>query len=214
MAYARVLSEVRALPGVSDAAYISYLPMVMRGGVWPVIVPGLAEEEGTRGLASLRFVPPGFFATLGIPLRAGRDVRESDTREAPFVAVVSESLARRYWPGQDAIGRELDFGLSRRTVVGVVGDVRVRGLERASEPQVYLSSKQVGDNSIIGYTPKDLVIRAGGDPMTLLPALRAIVHRADPLQPVSNVRLLSEIVEGETAPRRVQVHVLAGFAAT
>src|ERR1041384_8524852 len=77
---------------------------------------------------------------------------------------------------------------------------------RAGSPQVYLSSKQVPDNSIIAYTPKDLVVRAAGDPMALLPALRAIVRGADPLQPLSDVRLLSDIVAGETAPRRGPVH--------
>jgi predicted permease len=212
--YERVLSEVRALPGVSDAAYISGLPMVMRGGVWGVAVPGEAREPGTLPLASARFVTPGFFATLGMPLRTGRDILDSDTRDAPYVAVVSESLAKRHWPGQDPIGRRFRFGpAADRTVVGVVGDIRVRGLERSSEPQVYLSHQQVADGSIIGYTPKDLAIRAAGDPLALLPSVRAIIRRADPQQPMSEVRLLSDIVLGETAPRRVQVRVLAAFAA-
>jgi predicted permease len=212
--YARVLSGVRALPGVSDAAYVSGLPMVMRGGVWGVTVPGEAQQPGAPPPAAARFVTPGFLATLGIPLRAGRDIRDSDTREAPFVAVVSESLARRHWPGQDPIGRRFQFGpAGPREVVGVAGDVRVRGLERASEPQVYLSHRQVADGAIIGYTPKDLAIRAAGDPRALLPSVRAIIRRADPQQPISDVRLLSGIVEGETAPRRIQVRVLGAFAA-
>ena len=97
--------------------------------------------------------------------------------------------------------------------MGVAGDIRVRGLERASEPQVYLSHQQVEDGSIIGYTPKDLVIQAAGQPLDLLTPVRAIVREADPQQPVSDVRLLSDIVEGETAPRRIQVRVLAAFAA-
>jgi predicted permease len=213
--YTRVLSEVRALPGVGSAGYVSGLPMVMRGGVWGVTVPGEASSPGALPPASARFVTPGFFATLGIPLRSGRDIRDSDTREAPFVAVVSESLAQRHWPGQDPIGRRFRFGpAGERTVVGVVGDVRVRGLERQSEPQVYLAHQQVADGSIIGYTPKDLAVRAGGDPLALLPSIREIVRRADPQQPISDVRLLSDIVDGETAPRRVQVRVLAAFAAT
>jgi putative ABC transport system permease protein len=211
--YARVLSEVRALPGVTGAAYASGLPMVMRGGIWGVVAAGDAPEPGALPPASARFVTPGFFATLGIPLRSGRDLRDSDTREAPFVAVVSESFAKRHWPGQDPIGRRFRFGpAAEREVVGVVGDVRVRGLERQSEPQVYLSHQQVADGSIIGYTPKDLAVRASGDPLTLLPSLREIVRRADPSQPISDVRLLSDIVDGETAPRRIQVRVLAGFA--
>jgi predicted permease len=212
--YARVLSEVRALPGVSGAAYASGLPMVMRGGIWGVVAAGEVAEPGGLPPASARFVTPGFMATLGIPLRSGRDLRDSDTREAPFVAVVSESLARRHWPGQDPIGRRFRFGpAAEREVVGVVGDVRVRGLEGFSEPQVYLSHQQVADGAIIGYTPKDLAVRASGDPLTLLPSIREIVRRADPQQPISDVRLLSDIVEGETAPRRVQVRVLSAFAA-
>jgi ABC-type antimicrobial peptide transport system permease subunit len=78
---------------------------------------------------------------------------------------------------------------------------------------VYLSHQQVADGAIIGYTPKDLVIRTTGQPLSLLPALRAIIRRADPQQPISDVRLLDDIVEGETAPRRIQVRVLAAFAA-
>jgi putative ABC transport system permease protein len=189
--------------------------MVTRGGVWGVTGPGEASSPGALPPASARFVTPGFFATLGIPLRSGRDIRDSDTREAPFVAVVSESLAQRHWPGQDPIGRRFRFGpAGERTVVGVVGDVRVRGLERQSEPQVYLAHQQVADGSIIGYTPKDLAVRAAGDPLALLPSIREIVRRADPQQPISDVRLRSDIVDGETAPRRVQVRVLAAFAAT
>jgi putative ABC transport system permease protein len=208
----RVLSEVRALPGVESAAYISYLPMVMGGGIWPVSMPGQAPNPEEDHSASLRYVTPGFFATLGIPLRAGRDVSESDTRQAPFVAVVSESFVRQYWPGQDAVGRRFNFAQAERTVVGVAGDIRVRGLEQGSEPQVYLSAQQVEDGAIIGYTPKDLVLRARGDPETLLPAIRGIVREADPEQPISDVRMLSDIVSTQTAPRQSQLAIVGIFA--
>ena len=211
--YARVLSEVRALPGVSAAAYVSGLPMVRRGGLWPVVIPGQPQEPGAQPMAALRFVTPGLSAALGIPLRSGREISDSDTHEAPFVAVVSESFAKRHWPGKDPIGQRFQFGLADRTVVGVVGDIRLRGLEQTSEPQVYLSHQQVEDGSIIGYTPTDLAIRAAGQPLDVLPSVRAIIRHVDPQQPISDVRLLSDIVEGETAPRRTQVRVLAAFAA-
>jgi predicted permease len=212
--YARVLSDVRALPGVTSAAYITGLPMVMRGGVWEPKVPGETPSPGARERAALRFVTPGFFATLDVPLRAGRDISDADTMEArPYAAVVSESFARRHWPGQDPIGRRFEFALEERAIVGVVPDVRVRGLEQASEPQIYLSHQQVADDAISGYTPKDLAIRTEGQGLAVLPAVREIVRRADPEQPVSDPRLLADIVEGETAPRRVQVRVLGAFAA-
>jgi len=149
---------------------------------------------------------------LTIPLVRGRDIEESDTRGRPFAAVVSESFAKRYWPNDDPIGRHFSFVFDDRVVVGVVGDVKLRGMERASEPQVYLSSKQVADGSIIGYIPKDLVVKASAPVSALVPAIRAIVHRADPAQPVSDIRTLGDILELDTASRAVQLRVLGIFA--
>jgi len=217
--YAHVLNEARQLPGVTNAAYISFLPMVNRGGIWPVEVAGQPEDFGSRRYSSVRFVTPGFFATLGIPLRKGRDVRESDTAQSQLVAVVSESFVRLYWPGLDPIGRTFELGngaeyeKQQRMVVGVVGNIRVRGLVQASEPQVYLPYRQHLDGIGIWYAPKDLVVRTTGNPIALAPALRRIVHEADPEQPVSDVQTMEQIVAAETAPRTVQVRVLGAFAA-
>ena len=205
----RVLEEVRALPGVESAAYVTGLPMAMGGGIWGVTPGGIGGVRTGQNTASLRFATPGFFETLGIPIKRGRDVSDRDTRDRPFVAVVSESLAEREWPGQDPIGRTFGFAFHDRTVVGVVGDVRVRGLEQSSEPQVYLPAGQVEDNSLIGYIPKELVIRSTLPAETFLPRVRAIIAAVDPEQPISDVRPLSEVVVGETAPRRVQLRLLA-----
>jgi putative ABC transport system permease protein len=211
--YTRVLSDVRALPGVTNAAYISFLPIVNRGGIWPVVIPGRPVTRPDEQLASLRYVTPGFFASLSIPLKRGRDIGEQDTRDRPFVAVISESLAQRHWPNEDPIGRHFEFADADRTVVGVAGDIRVRGLEQTSEPQVYLSYKQVPDNSIVSYIPKDLVVRSSATPAALLPAIRDIVRKADPAQPISDVRTLGQIVEDDTASRSAQARVLGAFAA-
>jgi hypothetical protein len=214
--YSRILADVRALPGVTSAAYVSFLPMVMRGGIWNVKfldAPGRVDEFGNDPSAILRFVTPGFFETLGIPLKAGRDIRESDTFEANGVAVVSESFVKRYLPGVDPIGRRIDFALRERTIVGVVGDIRVRGLERVSEPQAYVSYRQVRDGNIIYYLPKELVIRSATDPATLVPAVRRIVRTADPDVPIAAVRTLTEVVAADTASRSTQLRVLTAFAA-
>jgi predicted permease len=211
--YRRVLTEVSALPGVESAGYISFLPMAMGGGIWQVAVKGHPVERPGNNTASLRYVTPGFFETLEIPLRTGRLVAEGDRFDSPAVAVVSQSFARRYWPGADPLGRVFDFALQERTVVGVVGDVMVRGLEQASEPQVYLPATQVPDGSIIFYTPKDLVVRSSTDPAPLVPAIRDIVRRVDPEQPISNVRMMEEIIADVTASRAVQVRLLGSLAA-
>jgi len=211
--YNHVLTDVRQLPGVKNAAYISFLPMATRGNIWPVSVNGDVTDQSDLHTASARFVTPGFFSSMGIPLLAGRDVSDSDTADKPFATVVSESFARRYWPGQNPIGRHFKFGQHDRVVVGVASDIRVRGFEQSSEPQVYMAYKQVPDDEVVWYAPKDLVIQSTAAPATLLPALRRIVQRADADQPISNVQTMSEIIADQTAARSLLVRVLGIFAA-
>jgi putative ABC transport system permease protein len=211
--YGRVLDEVRAMPGVASAAYATGLPMDMRGGIWPVQLAGGEVLRDAANTASLRYVTPGFFSTLGIRLLRGRDVSHGDTQDRPYVAVVSESFAERHWPGQDPIGKQFGFAFAERTIVGIVSDVKVRGLERTSEPQVYLASPQVADGSITGYLPKELVIRSTLPPERWVPAVRRIIAAADPEQPISNVRSLTDIVAGDTGARRVQLRLLTMLSA-
>jgi putative ABC transport system permease protein len=211
--YSKVLTDIRDLPGVTDAAYTSGLPMRWRGGIWPVIVNGRSANRTEGNSASLRFVTPGFFSTLGIPVLQGRSVSDTDTADRMHVAVVSESFVKRYWPDEQPIGRHFTFGLHDREVVGVASDVRVRGLERPSEPQVYLPYKQVQDGSLIGYAPKDLVIHSVQPVDNLVPEVRRIIANADPQQPISNIRTMEEIVAGETESRALQTRVLITFTA-
>lgn len=211
--YSKVLNDVRALPGVQSAAYISYLPMVMRGGIWPVVMNGRETIRSAENSASLRFTTPQYFSTLRIPLLQGREVAETDDNTRPNVAVVSQSFVKRYWPNEPPLGKHFTFAMRDRTVVGIVGDVRVRGLEQSSEPQVYLPYQQVDSQSLIGYTPKDLVIRSTLPAATLVPAVRRIVHEADPSQPISEVQTMDEIIAAQTASRLAQLRVLMILAA-
>jgi putative ABC transport system permease protein len=191
--------------------------------VWPVILDfgrltpeareSWAPDPSETRMASLRYVTPGFFSTIGIPILRGRDVSDADTFDAPWVAVVSESFVEKMWPGQDPIGRQFFIAFRERTVVGVAGNIRVRGLEFDSEPQVYIPSGQVADGALVYYAPKDLMVSGGVPTATLVPAIRQIIARADPEQPISDVRMLAEVVEADTAARSVQVRVLVGFAA-
>jgi putative ABC transport system permease protein len=187
--------------------------MAMRGGIWPVAVAGQPQELSSRQTASMRFVTPGYFGVMGIPIVMGRDVERGDTLQTPMVALVSESFVKRYWPHENPLGRHFDFGNADRTVAGVVGDVRVRGLEQSSEPQVYLPYQQWRNVSPY-YVPKSLAVRVtSGDASALAPALRRIIRETDPQLPVSEVRTMAEIVAGETAGRRVEAIMLSAFAA-
>jgi predicted permease len=209
--YQTVLGQAQRLPGVVGAAYTSFLPIANGGGVWPVEAEGHPQDLSSRQNASARFITPGFLATMGTPMRMGRNVSEEDTVTAPLVAVVSESFVRRYWPGENPIGRRFNFGGTDRIVVGVAGDVRVRGLERTdSEPQVYMPYKQHQNST--GYAPKDLVVRGNASVASLAPSLRRIVHETDPAEPVTSVRMMADIVESSTSSRRIQVDVLGAFA--
>ncbi|HJU42838.1 MAG TPA: ABC transporter permease [Vicinamibacterales bacterium] len=218
--YSHVLDRVHALPGVRSASYISWLPMTFRGGVWEVLSPnpdrnspgGFAPfDGGQRQTALIRFVTPQYFETVGTPILKGRDISAADTVNTPFVAVVSDSFARRHFPNQDPIGRSFGIGLAARTVVGVVGDTKIRGLERLTEPQVYMPAAQ--QTMLFFYAPKDLVIRTDGPATALAPAVRAIIAEAAPDLPVTGVQTMEQLVAGETAPRVTQLRVLGGFAA-
>ena len=210
--YARVLENIRALPGVQSAAYVTALPMVMKGGIWSFSqVDGVELKDASNGVA-FRTLTPQYFATLSIPLRAGRDVSDADTREAPAVMVISQLAAAKYWPKQNPLGKRATIGGVERTVVGVVGDVRTRGPEQSSEPQVYIPAKQMPDSSFMSYPPKELAVRTSAPTATILPAIRRIIYEADPEQAISNVRTMREIVEKETASRVTQLRVLGALS--
>ena len=210
------LSNIRALPGVTNAAFVSYLPMGrMKGGIWPVSLDGRQVNRSENKNAFLRYVTPGYFATLGIPMKSGRDTSAGDTHDRQYVAVVSESFVKRYLPNEtpaSAIGHHFTFALNDRVIAGVAGDVRMRGLEQEAEPQVYLPFGQVDDGNIIGYIPRALIVRTSTPPETLAAPIRAIIQQIDPTLPVAEVNTLVDVVERDTASRSAQVRVLAAFA--
>ena len=210
--YRRVLMGVRAVPTVQSAAYTSGLPMVMTGGIAGITLPGEEPRGARNNGASFRLITPQFFRTLGLPIVRGRDVEDTDVSGRPLVAVVSESFVRRYWPSDDPIGKRFVVRSQERAVVGVVADIKVRGLERNNEPQVYIPAEQrpypLGDI----YYPKDLVIRTSGDIERLVPAVREIIRGVDPEQPISDTRTLSEVVGEQTESRRAQLRILGALA--
>jgi len=208
--YTRVLDQVRALPGVTGAGYTSFIPLAPHGGMWEVEIGG-RDTSGPGNRALGRFITPGYLEAMRIPLRAGRGIEAADSAHRPAVAVVSESFARRYWPGENPIGRHMRYAYADRTIVGVAANIRARSLEREGEMAVYLSCQQIDDGSMIWFAPKDLVVRASNAAALATP-VRRIIASADSQLPVSDVRMLTEVVEGETEVRVAQVRVLGGFA--
>jgi len=211
--YDRVLTGVQTLPGVTAAAYTSGLPMILTGGIAGVEIPGAEVRNRRTNGVSLRYVTPQFFSTLGIPVLRGRAVGDGDRMGRPRVAVVSESFVRQYWPNENPIGKTFQVRGLEPAVVGVVRDIKVRGLERTNEPQLYMSAAQAPAQLGGLYIPKDLIVRASVQGETLLPAVRDVIRRVDPEQPISNIRLMSDVVAEQTADRRAQLRILSALAA-
>jgi predicted permease len=211
--YDRVLANVRALPGVEKAAYTSGIPFVLWGGIAGVEIPGRAIVPSRREGVAIRFVTSQYFEALGIPLRRGRDLSDDDTPGRQLVTVVSEAFIKKYWPGEDGIGKTFTIRDELRTIVGVVGDVKTRGLERTNEPQVYIPAKQPPEGGLGGlYVPKDLVIQAPSQGLALVPAVREVIRQVDAEQPISSVRMMTDVVHGQFETRNAQLQMLGALA--
>ncbi len=211
--YGRVLDEVRALPGVDSAGYTNFAPLVFKFGQSVVFVDGRSPPERSevfRHLATFRSASAGYLETLGVTLVSGRLIDERDVRGAARSVVINETLARRYWPDGDPIGQRIRLGGPELlNVVGVVGDVRQMGLDVPADAEAFLPLDQVEG----GLTaPGQLVVRTGGDPLALAPAIRRAIWAVDPDQPVSSVRAMSEVLDAEVANRNTQLTLLGAFA--
>jgi predicted permease len=167
---------------------------------------GQIYEKGREPEAFVRVVSDGYFEAAGIPLRAGRVFTERDRASGELVAVVNETLARRLWPGQDAVGQMITQDGGRR-VVGVVGDVRHRALEEMGGSEMYLPLRQTGD-----YSAVDLVVRTALPPDILASSVGAALRPIDPNLPAAEFQTLQELVDKAVSPRRFLVVLLGGFA--
>jgi putative ABC transport system permease protein len=220
--YQRVLERVRALPGVESAGYTNVAPLVIDGGRSVTFLEGrpltmaevqrMSPTEVQRSLSSNRGVSPGYLETLGVPLVSGRFIDARDSRNAPAVAVVNQTMARAFWPDADPLGRRFRIGVGGDTlftVVGVVGDVKAVGLDVPTFPEVYMPLDQF---TFPFMWPQQLVVRASGDPLALADAVRQVIRDIDPDQPVSSVRTMREVIDFKLASRNTQLTLIGSFA--
>jgi putative ABC transport system permease protein len=206
--FAGLVDEIERLPGVESAAAIEGLPLAWFHGT-TVTVPGRPDEDfGVQR----RHLTPGYFRTIGIPLLAGRDVRDADHAEASRVIIVNETLARRVFPGEDVIGKHIAWdGPSQAEdleIIGVVGDVRAFGLDEDVHPTMYLPNPQI-------QPPESmcLVIRTAGDPASMVRDVRQAVWRLDGDLPLYEVATMEQIMSDSLGPRRSWLLLLVTFAA-
>jgi putative ABC transport system permease protein len=217
--YKQVLERVKSLPGVVSAGYVTSVPLVNKGGTNGFSIEGRSIEQARSGGiaydANHRQVSADYLKTMGIPLREGRPFSESDNEQSLHVAIINETMARQYWPGESAVGKRIKFGDPRDdvpwvTIVGIAGDVRQMGIDKPVKAEMYLPYQQ--NNEMAFYAPRDLAIRTSVDPLSLAAAARNEIHQVDPEQPVSNVRTMDQVLGEETASRRLGTSLLTIFA--
>jgi predicted permease len=199
--FTRLQERVAALPGVESAAFASHLPLTAAINFGEVAAAG---GDGPETPVDFAGVGPGYFATMRIPLAAGRAFDERDGPGGRRVVIVNETLAERLWPGAPAVGRRLRDGAE---VVGVARDGKYRTLWEAARPFLYSSLGQDRRGT------RTLVVRTAGDPRPLLPALHGAIRELDPRVPVSGARTLAETIDGALALPRAAAALLALFGA-
>jgi putative ABC transport system permease protein len=211
--YAQALDKIRALPGVEAAAYVMRIPLAS----WPADttfkVTGRANEPVGGHEVDFDFCSADYFRAMGIPLLQGDYFDANDARNPRRLAIISGALARAHFPNENPIGKQITLEAFATTpdapweIVGVVGDVRRRGLDGDVRNGVYRPTAFDWDQD--GH----LVIRTKGVPMALAEAVRKAVLEVDSSQPVASVRPLQGIVEGSLAQHRIVLGLLGGFAA-
>jgi len=206
-----LIGRVQALPGIVSAGAASELPLE-GGNNGPVVIEGQAAPKDiwSSPLVESCTVTPNYFRTMRIPLLSGRDVAETDTPEQPLVAVINETMARRFWPHQDAVGRRFkqsDPDAKWITVIGVVGDIREFGLESPAIPEAYYPESQRTFSDLV------LVVRTANDPQGQVPAIRHALHDLDKDLPWYSVQTLPEMVSQSSREKRFVALLLAVFAA-
>src|SRR5438874_1552704 len=217
----RVLSQVRNAPGVQSAGLIDDLPLSGDGSHQPVSVEGQpAVPMADQPEVDVRLISPGYLDAMHIALLRGRDIDQSDVRGRPGAVLISQSMARLFWPNENPVGKHLTLYFSRdlpRVVVGVVADVKLDALnETRPAPTLYTSLAQVGPEPGGRWRSfgMSLAVRTNGDPLNVASTLTNAIREVDAEVPLLNVRTMDESVSASLSPQRFTMLLLAAFAGT
>ncbi len=209
--FRQVREQVGQLPQVREASIIRPLPLGVdtladsfSGEGWTYwTTPEERDDSSRRPTASARFVSPGYFRTMGIPLLSGVDFQDRDTS---LSVIVNQTLAEARWPGEDAVGKQMGFGDSPATVIAVAGNVQHLGLSREPRPAFYVSTQLVTRR---GMT---LAVHSQSNPLELIPAVQQAIWQVDPDQPVTEIASMELLVSQSVNRERFSMLLLTLFA--
>ena len=197
--------HVSAIPGVVSVGAVAHLPMEGNAGRG-FLIEG-RPDPGPANMASANYsvACPNYFRTMGVPLLAGREFTHQDTVGAPGVIVINQTMAHKYWPKEDPLGKRIKMG-SWLTVVGVIGDFRHWGLDDKIHPQFFRPYTQAA------WPVMSIVVRTTGAPASYTPAVKKALAQIDPDRPASGVETMAQVVQESLGSRRFPTLLLAGFA--
>jgi len=207
--FTSLLEEIEALPGVVSATVINRLPILSRWqdwSIWPAEQPPPSLQESFSAMA--RWVPPGYFETMGIPFVSGRDIAATDVPGSPNVIVLSEGVVRALFQGSNPIGRMVNVGdWQTFEVVGVVRDARINTLRRAPDAAFYMSFAQMGPSRA------QIAVRTAGDPNTLVGPIDDLLRRKDPNVLFAKASTMASVLDDQVAGFRIVILSLVLFSA-
>jgi putative ABC transport system permease protein len=214
-----VLQHVRALPGVESAGVIDALPLSGSGSIQPIAIEGRpAQQMADQPEVAVRNISPGYIRSMHIPLLRGRDLNDDDTSGRPRAILISESMAKRFWPNESPIGKHVTmtfFPDGAREIVGIVGDVKDSGLDIVDPvAMLYLPLGQLSTPLLGAWTsfPMSLVVRTNSNPSGLTSAVTSAVHQVDSELPLLQIRTMQDVVGESLSQQRFNMQLLAVFA--
>ena len=214
--FRQAIARTRALPGVKSTAAVGYLPISGADNGWSIFVDGkVVKTIAEAPVAKPNQVTPGFFSVMGTRLLRGRDFTEQDRMGGPPVAIISEGMAKKMYPGADPIGHTLKMFNETSpwvTIVGVVADVRSRGYQKEIPPTMYFPYSQAATSAYVMPRSLTIVARTSVNPTSVMSAARGMVRSLDSRVAVSRVLTMEEVVGDSIASRRFATTLLAGFA--
>jgi predicted permease len=215
--HAELMDRLETLPGVVSAAAAHSIPLRGRDNNWSLILEDHPVSNVGEAPADLiQRVTPGYFETFGIDLVRGRLFNETDDAGSPPVLVVSESMARKHWPGEDPLGKRLKVFVPDWPwveVVGVVEDVHHAGPSQEPRPRWYVPHAQAPVSAYAAPLTATIAVRTDGNPMDMLPAVRGVIAEMDPGVPNSEVRTMDQILDTDMVSQRFVMALLTVFGA-
>ena len=212
--YQTLLERVRSMPDVDAAALATPLPFIGDDGRTGFRIDGRTGQSPFPVRARPRFISPGYFATLGIPLVRGRTFTDRDAAGAPDVVIINAAAAKRYWPDEDPLGRRIDITFAAVPrwfqIVGIVGDVKHAGLEQDTDPEAYMPFPQAPFRG--NARRLAIVVRTRAPLATMAPMVRSLVTEMDRNQPIGTVSAMEDLISASVAPRRLNLWLVGAFA--